>query len=83
MAFRRKTTQGLPTSPNRFDKMPEEILYTALESSLQRTAELFRGLEHKEVDPAWILSEMALQVEQASQVIAALQRRVDLRSKVL
>jgi hypothetical protein len=74
---RLKRKQNPTGEANKFDRMPQEILYTTLESSLQRSAELFRGLDHSELAPKWVLSQMETQIDQASQVIAALQRKVD------
>ena len=81
--MRLKRQSSSPTSEvlNRFDRMPQEPLYLTLEATLQRTAELFRGLEHSELDPTWVLIQMSTQIDQAAQVIAALQRKVDEASK--
>jgi hypothetical protein len=76
----RKQREGMldyPSSPTRFDRMPRETLFLTLESSLQRSAELFRGLEHSELDPRWVLHQMHIQVDQALQIVLALERKVD------
>lgn len=70
---RQKTTP----KPSRLDRLPEEDLIRVLETALLRSSELFRGLSHREIDKAWILSEMHLQVTSAEQAIQALQRRID------
>ena len=55
--------------------MPEELLYSTVEGSLMRTAELFRGLSHREIDHAWILTEMETQIVQAQGAVQALAKR--------
>jgi hypothetical protein len=72
VALRKKSKE---TTPSKFDKMPEEILYSTVEGSLMRTAELFRGLTHREIDQAWILAEMETQIAQAQGAVKALTKR--------
>ena len=40
-----------------------------------RTAELFRGLTHREIDQSWILAQMETQIEQAQHATQALAKR--------
>ena len=61
--------------PSKFDKMPEELLYSTVEASLMRSAELFRGLTHREIDQGWILAEMETQIAQAMGATQALMKR--------
>lgn len=72
MALRKKSKE---TTPSKFDKMPEELLYSTVETSLMRSAELFRGLVHREIDQAWILAEMEVQIIQAQGAVQALAKR--------
>ena len=77
MAWRKKTP-GQPGPTTRLDRMAQEDVILALESSLLRTAELFRGLTHRELDQRWVLEQMAVQIDQASQAVSALRRKVDI-----
>ena len=72
MALRKKSRE-IP--PSKFDKMPEELLYSTVEASLMRSAELFRGLTHREIDQGWILAEMETQIAQAMGATQALMKR--------
>lgn len=58
--------------------MTEGDLETALETTLSRTAELFRGFQHREVDQRWLMKQMGTEIDQAQQIIQALQRKVEL-----
>jgi len=62
----------------KFDRMAEADLETALETSLSRTAELFRGFQHRELDHRWLVKQMCTEIDQAQQIIQALQRKVEL-----
>lgn len=62
----------------KFDRMAEGDLETALEATLIRTAELFRGFQHREVDRRWMMKQMCTEIDQAQQIIQALQRKVEL-----
>ena len=62
----------------RFDRMTEGDLETALETTLSRTAELFRGFQHRELDQRWLTKQMGTEIDQAQQIIQALQRKVEL-----
>ena len=72
MALKRKSKE---TPPSKFDRMPEELLYSTVETALMRSAELFRGLAHREIDHGWILTEMETQLIQAQGAVQALTRR--------
>lgn len=81
MLKRIKRDQETPALPNikssRFDRMPSSDLELALETSLLRTAELFRGFQHKEVETPWVVNQMLAEVRQAYGVLLALQDRVE------
>jgi hypothetical protein len=76
MAFRRIKANS--PAPSRLDRLRTEDLETALETSLSRTAELFRGLQHREIDTRWLLEQMRVEIDQASMTIQALQRKVEI-----
>jgi hypothetical protein len=77
--IKRDQENSLPSIPmtSRFDRMPVADLELALETSLLRTAELFRGFQHKEIETAWVVAQMTAEVKQAYGVLLALQRRVE------
>lgn len=74
--IRRRTTQPAKQS-SRFTRLGTPDLETALETSLQRTAELFRGMMHKEIDTRWLLAQMATEIDQADQIVQVLLARVE------
>jgi hypothetical protein len=77
--LRRKATGPRPRSSgtSKLGRLPTPDLELALETSLSRTAELFRGITHKELDPAWLLQEMEVQIRQALDAVQVLQDRVE------
>ena len=64
-------------SRNRFDRMPAEAVQLSIETSMQRMAELLRGLTHNEIDRGWLLSEMDVQAEQMHLAVRSLRNRYD------
>jgi len=78
MPFHRRTSQPvMPKTQQKLERLPSPDLETLLETSLSRTAELFRGLSHKELDTKWVLLEMEMNLNQAMAVTQALLRRVE------
>jgi len=75
--FRRIPTTPGANGRTKFDRLRTEDLETALETSLSKTAQLFRGLQHRELDPLWLVNQMKLEIDQASLIIQALQRKVE------
>ena len=76
---RREPEPELPMA-SRFDRFGKSDLIDMLEASMMRNGELFRGLSHSELDPAWVLAEMETQTQMALGAIRALQRKVDLQT---
>ena len=76
---RREPEPELPMA-SRFDRFGKSDLIDLLEASMMRNGELFRGLSHSELDPAWVLAEMETQTQMALGAIRALQRKVDLQT---
>ena len=76
---RKLVEEELPMA-SRFDRFGKSDLIDLLEASMMRNGELFRGLSHSELDPAWVLAEMQTQTEMALGAIRALQRKVDLQT---
>lgn len=74
--IRRRTTHPAKLSI-RFSKLPKADLEMMLETCLQRTAELFRGMSHREIDTKWLLIQMAREIEQADEILQVLLRRVE------
>jgi hypothetical protein len=68
-------TPQMPKNLTRLEKLPSGDLETLLETSLSRTAELFRGLSHKEIETPWILQQMETEISQALATVQVLQRR--------
>lgn len=76
MLRRKTTTPGPRTGPTKFDRMPSVDLETALETALQETARLFRGVTHREIDQEWLLAQMEQQIQTALQAVQALRRKL-------
>jgi len=72
---RRRQTPAKTRS--RFDRMPPEQVQLSIETSMQRMAELLRGLMHQEIDRGWLLSEMDVQAEQMHLAVRSLRTRYD------
>lgn len=73
--FSRKQSLTSPAKRTRYDRLSTPDLELMLETSLQRTAELYRGL-HGQADQEWLLKQMETEVVQALGVLLSLQRRV-------
>jgi hypothetical protein len=84
MPFRRRTPpkmgglMPMPKTMERLDRLPSSDLELLLETSLSKTAELFRGLSHQELEPEWLLTEMETNLSQALWVTQILRRRVEI-----
>jgi hypothetical protein len=76
----RKRRGPEPLTASRFDRFGKSDLIDMLEASMMRNGELFRGLSHSELDPAWVLAQMETQTQMALGAIQALQRKVDLQT---
>jgi hypothetical protein len=57
--------------------MTPEQTQLAIEVSMQRMAELLRGLMHNEIDRGWLLAEMDTQTEQMHLAVRSLRNRYD------
>ena len=76
----RKKHRDLST-PSRYERLSRPELIDLLEATMMRSSELFRGLNHSELDQAWVLSRLETHAEQALGAIRALQRKmVDLQT---
>jgi hypothetical protein len=73
--LKRKTQVTIP-APSKFDRLTESDLINCIEAEIGRSAELFRGLSHSEIDNAWVLSGMSGHLQSALLAVQALQRRV-------
>ena len=78
MPFHRRTSQTVMSKTHqKLDRLPSSDLELLLESSLSRTAELFRGLSHRELETKWVLLEMETNLNQALGVTQTLLNRVE------
>lgn len=77
MLFKRKGKETTFPPLVRMMRLPTKDLEDLLESSLAKTAELFHGLTHRELDRGWLLAEMETQLTQATEAVRTLQRRVE------
>lgn len=66
-----------PKSKNRLDRMAPEQVQLLMETSMQRMAELLRGLMHNEIDRGWLLSELDLHSEQMHLAVRSLRDRYE------
>ena len=70
-------TPEMPKNLAKLGKLPTGDLEVLLETSLSRTAELFRGLSHREIETPWVLQQMETEILQALATVQVLQRRVE------
>jgi hypothetical protein len=49
---------------------------------MRRSGELFRGLSHTELDPAWTLEQLELNITTALQAVQTMRRRVAIQQRV-
>jgi hypothetical protein len=75
--FRRRETRSLSRESSRYDHLTSTQLQEAIETSMATTAQLFRGLSHREIDSEWLLAQMESEITQVLAAIQALRRRVE------
>lgn len=80
MMLKKKRQETSIPSRSRFDSFGRADLVDLLEATMMRSAELFRGLSHGEMDQRWVLSQLEVEAAQQAEVIRALQRKVDLQT---
>jgi len=72
---RRKEEAKVPKA-SRFDRLSQAALIDCLEAEMRRTAELFRGFSHTDIEQDWIVTQMLVHLETAKLATEALLRRV-------
>jgi hypothetical protein len=80
MPFTRKQAPSdiTPKRDTRFSRFGDDELVAAIEASLSRSAEVFRGFSHAEVDTEWVVSELETHLVTAYSAVRALRDRMDL-----
>jgi hypothetical protein len=81
MPFNRKRETPIPP-PTRFDKWSDSDLINCIEAQMRRSGELFRGLSHTELDPAWTPEQLELNITTALQAVQTMRRRVAIQQRV-
>lgn len=76
MKIKRKLETGRSTQVNKFHQWTDQDLINCIEAQMRRSGELFRGLNHHEMEQAWVLGEMEIHVDTALQAVRALRDRV-------
>lgn len=89
MPFARKSqrkgpdsTIVLPKEASRLSRLGDDALVAAIESSLGRGAEVFRGFSHSEIDTGWVVSELEAQLVTALSAVRVLSDRIALQDSV-
>jgi len=84
MPFQRKQKRAevAPTVDSRFTKLGNDELVAAIEASLGRSAEIFRGFTHSEVDTRWVVAELESQLTTAFSAVVALRSHLDIADAV-
>lgn len=81
MPFTRKQQTPADTPPkadSRFYRWDDAALVAAIEASLGRSSEIFRGFTNAEVDTDWVISELETQLVTAYSAVRALRDRREL-----
>ncbi len=67
-----------PKADSRFSRFSDADLVAAIEASLGRSSEVFRGFTNAEVDTDWVVSELETQLVTAYSAVRALRDRREL-----
>jgi hypothetical protein len=73
-----KTADKPPKADSRFSRFGDDDLVAAVEASLSRSAEVFRGFTNAEVDTDWVVSELETQLVIAYSAVRAIRDRREL-----